>query len=547
MPGTPSLAEMHVAWERVKEDLRHRVFVERPFEVRRIELDLDPWLLLVAERIGARPLAVEPLFILPVPKGKGLVRPGAWLPLDEHVIYTALLGACYPAIYERLKWSQGLYDFSYVLAAPAETKWIKSRFKNFENFRIASEQILKQTRYVVFLDVSAYYENINLGALSSVLRDVGAPDKHQQALYSILAAWAQPAGRGIPQGITASDILAKLYLDSFDQTLVAEGIRFTRYVDDVRIFCDSEAEAKRTLVRVLDLLRQRGLQVQSKKTHIAPASAALAEIESVAPTVRNIQMRYTRKVVSRIGGDPYMPIFEIDDIIEENPDEMALAVISDEVDELFEKQDVEANRTLIHYLFNRLAKGHSDYGWEKLFGLLEPRPEETKFILEHLAKVGVASQAATRIVAFIRSEEAVYDYQVFQILDWLGKQIPTPSAETVVAARTVLKQAARPWYVRVAARRILGLGASGPDLDYMQGEYLSGMDPREAPDLLCALHSMERSRRNSLLSTAAPTDDMRRRAAALVRSGALDAAEGIVQSGRLVEVPDADEGDSAEP
>ena len=82
---------------------------------------------------------------------------------------------------------------------------------------------------------------------------------------SLLNRWAQPRAKGIPQGFSASDILAKIYLNPIDRALRNGGFTHLRYVDDIRIFCKSRLEAKRGLLLLNDLMRKRGLNLQSAK------------------------------------------------------------------------------------------------------------------------------------------------------------------------------------------------------------------------------------------------------------------------------------------
>lgn len=110
----------------------------------------------------------------------------------------------------------------------------------------------------------------------------------------MLRGWEVTPGVGLPQGLSPSDILAKLYLDPVDQILFDEGVRFLRYVDDVRVFADSDLAAKRTLMRHIELLRERGLQVQSKKTRVAERQDALRVINRAASVMR-ASTRSTRR------------------------------------------------------------------------------------------------------------------------------------------------------------------------------------------------------------------------------------------------------------
>ena len=77
------------------------------------------------------------------------------------------------------------------------------------------------------------------------------PEEAAKLLSACLNRWAEPRGKGIPQGRrSASDILAKLYLDSIDHNLRNEGFSHLRYVDDIRIFCGDIREAKRAVLKL---------------------------------------------------------------------------------------------------------------------------------------------------------------------------------------------------------------------------------------------------------------------------------------------------------
>jgi hypothetical protein len=95
-------------------------------------------------------------------------------------------------------------------------------------------------------DISSFYENIDISLLVSDLRDTGAPPAAIDQLSVCLNRWSQVPGRGIPQGQSSSDILGKLYLNNIDQVLKSMGYSHLRYVDDIRVFCGSEVEAKKS-------------------------------------------------------------------------------------------------------------------------------------------------------------------------------------------------------------------------------------------------------------------------------------------------------------
>jgi hypothetical protein len=275
-----NLLDLGLAWRRVKSDVSHRVFIGHPYSVSLIEFDLDGWLQTRLESARQGTYTPSPLFICDVPKGNGLIRPGGHLSYADRLVYVACVGACFPAIHRALKWSQGVIDYSYQLAFdPANPEWIRDRFlgwKNFDQKSIAKIEAGAAT--VVVADISAFYENVDIGLVISDVRATGAPGAAVDQLSVCLNKWAQVSGRGIPQGHTPSDILAKLYLNTVDHNLKNMGYQHLRYVDDIRVFCADEREAKQLLIDLSKLLRRRGLNLQSAKSEILTAGDARGRI-----------------------------------------------------------------------------------------------------------------------------------------------------------------------------------------------------------------------------------------------------------------------------
>jgi hypothetical protein len=67
-----------------------------------------------------------------------------------------------------------------------------------------------------------------------------------------------------------SPLLANIYLDAFDQYMMARGHRIVRYVDDILILCGSKAAAHNALRVASSYLEEElKLAVNGSKTHDA--------------------------------------------------------------------------------------------------------------------------------------------------------------------------------------------------------------------------------------------------------------------------------------
>src|SRR2546427_11485860 len=97
-------------------------------------------------------------------------------------------------------------------------------------------------------DISGFYDAIDIATLLSDLRQMGAPEPLVEQLSSCLNRWADPLKTGIPQGQSASDVLAKVYLNSVDRNLQSMGHDHFRYADDFRVFCGVNVQAKKALL-----------------------------------------------------------------------------------------------------------------------------------------------------------------------------------------------------------------------------------------------------------------------------------------------------------
>src|SRR5262249_6160713 len=160
--------------------------------------------------------------------------------------------------------------------------WMNNNFKAWQNFGRASTLFLDDdaadVAYVAFTDLAAFYEQIDQQTLISDLRGLSCDGEVLRLLTECLKRWSAVPGRGLPQNCEASDVLTKVYMNTIDQTLAAQGHHHVRYSDDARFFCKDEVQAQNALVHLARLARRRGLVLQSGKSEILPADDARAKI-----------------------------------------------------------------------------------------------------------------------------------------------------------------------------------------------------------------------------------------------------------------------------
>lgn len=516
-----SILDLPTAWGRMKRDITDRVFIRHPYAAEVIESDLNGWLDARLEEIIKDEYHPQPMFVCDVPKGGALIRPGSHLSFRDRLIYAACLGACFPHIHKTLSWSQGVVDFSYRLAVDSRNpEWIRRKFTGWQDFRQKSIELIdKGASYVVVADITAFYENIDIGILLSDLRQIGAPQPAVDQISACLNKWAQVPGRGIPQGQSASDILAKLYLNNVDQNLRWMGVTHLRYVDDIRVFCTTLLEAKKILVDLSRLLRRRGLNLQSAKSKILRADIAREKFEDVTAVLRSVRNRFISEVVKHSGGtDPYIELHEAEQILEGSDDDEPVEVIRQAYQTFFIDSADEFNASLFRFLLRRLQKQSDDFAADHCIGLLEQHPEETGTILRYLGGVQGTEVAEWVIVDLIRSGHIFYPYQRYLIMEWLYECAPEITDRTLDLVRETAFDSSSPRFLKTACRALLGKFGTAADLERVADSYDEITDPSEQVEVICALKRLEKGRRNAFFGRVEDESEMHSRAVRWVKS-----------------------------
>ena len=152
--------------------------------------------------------------------------------------------------------------------------------------------------YVVETDVTAYFDHIHHDLLLSRITDLFGTAVDSDVLDGAKAILRRMWGRwnvgylrnfGIPQINDASSFLANLYLDELDKWLLSRGFVCLRYVDDIRIFAESEPQARKMLAELIVKMREMGLYVASGKTRIKRSENVLAELTKGRIQIRQIE------------------------------------------------------------------------------------------------------------------------------------------------------------------------------------------------------------------------------------------------------------------
>lgn len=141
---------------------------------------------------------------------------------------------------------------------------------------LASQQ---SCEYVVSCDIAAFYDRVNIHRIESTLLSIGVPQQLVQSTNKLLLFWSKKDSYGIPVGNIASRVLAEAALIDIDQYLIDQGIVFTRYVDDFRLFAPNLIVAQEWMNKLTTRLFRDGLMLNVGKTQIREAESGKGDEE----------------------------------------------------------------------------------------------------------------------------------------------------------------------------------------------------------------------------------------------------------------------------
>lgn len=198
-------------------------------------------------------------------------------PLDE-IIYLSLVIALSNKI-EKSRIRKNLdiiYSYrlrSNLVSASEPTYIFDSKF-NYTKFRrgVSLKAKGENIKVVVACDIANFYDRLNLHRLENTLHAIPEIDHDViRLLNELLLYWSNRDSYGLPVGSNASRILAEASLINVDKFLLGRKVKFSRYVDDYRLFARDASEAHSWLSVLVERLSQEGLFLNTSKTSIIEA------------------------------------------------------------------------------------------------------------------------------------------------------------------------------------------------------------------------------------------------------------------------------------
>lgn len=415
-PETNQLAEKLLAldlnWDlairRFKRDIRDDFFPD-PRDYSDLTRDYAHTVKRIEQRL--RSFKARPAVCYDVPKKGFTLRESYYLSPLDRIVYQALVDPLVDHIDP--KFSDKSFSHR---KRPGENRYyiFKQPVEQWKLFERGLREACRKLPdgLIVVTDVASFYENISFRQLNRALETLVQDDprllENVQVLIKLLKAWSPYRWHGLPQNMDPSSFLGNVYLHEVDQRMYREGFETFRYMDDIRVAVETQAEARRALKALHAALRPVGLGLNSGKTDQIQIGTSDFEdlLERDDSTVEAIDQAIRSGDPERIQG-AVDPLFGLaNELLDAGKvDDRKFRFCINRIRQLKRYRDLDLpdDRAVIKALLNRLIEA----------------PVETESICRYLQATPPGDPAVdTEICRLLTSEpRAIYEWQNYRL--WL--------------------------------------------------------------------------------------------------------------------------------
>lgn len=243
----------------------------RPAELKAILDDIPGVIAKIADTDLTSHLPSPPRRFI-VPKSDLSYRPATQLDVVDSLILTALMYEFGQNIENRRRPLNERCVHSYRFS-PSVDGDLYSAAHAWNGFWFECLRLAHTKAYALVLDIADFYNQIYHHTVENQLIASGLPNQATKWIIRLLEATTAKVSRSVPIGPHATHLLAEASLIPVDNSLAARRFTFRRYVDDIVLFFETEAEARAAVYSVASILdKQQRLQLQNGKTKIMEAA-----------------------------------------------------------------------------------------------------------------------------------------------------------------------------------------------------------------------------------------------------------------------------------
>lgn len=253
------------------------------------------------------------------PKPSGILRPVTLLSVNDQIVYQACANLIAERLTPKIRRYHGKSVFGHVYAGKTSAFFYKKWQRQYQAYtNVVKKHINDGYNWVAEFDLTAFYDSIDHHALNHFLAGLGLDNEFCEFFFRCLRKWTSTNWsnddvsiyheHGIPQGPLSSGLVAEAILMRFDvRGQRSRRVRYARYVDDIKLFAQSEGQLRQRLI-ALDLAsKEVGLFPQSSKINIRRARDASEEVKQInsyvepatSPSASQIEIRKRLRILMR--------------------------------------------------------------------------------------------------------------------------------------------------------------------------------------------------------------------------------------------------------
>lgn len=345
--------------------------------------------------------------------------------------------------------------------------------------------------YVVRADVAAFYESVDHELLSDRLIRLTGKTALVDALREFLGQ-LMGQSRGLPQGLTSSDVLATAYLTEVDAGMLRAPNPYWRHGDDIRMLVRTHDEGRRAVHRFEELLRTMQLTLNAEKTRVLHRETYEKQLSAFATEHGRIVEELARKKEEGLSGKELEDLAERAGLDEETQwglfyhGTISLDQVIDKLRPLIKPSDVETARAqyddavqrapdanvseplaadLFHVIVVRalttLSAGRDGHALGEAADLQNRYPDKTEHWAAYLH--AMAASEPDRVLEQVRASLDNYmtgwqQAWMLQVGRAAMRQAPPRADAFLEKARELTLSETVAWLARVEAARVLAEG-----------------------------------------------------------------------------------------
>lgn len=364
-----------------------------------------------------------------VPKERFFTRPGSILQPTDRFVYQAMLDNVMHSLEQNQDRDR---SFSHI-PSDENGEVFEPNHLCWERFQERIAEICDENAYILKADISNYFERLPQHNLINLMSSAGTEPAVVNLLEEMLLSFRERNSFGIIQGVYPSDAFGNFYLSALDAHCELSNVPSARYVDDIFMGFDSEAEARKGLASLIENLRKDGLHLNEFKSKIMPTHQVVREETAIDRLFDEIRDEvaddeaYERASpygfeVEWEDADDYEvdhAEFDDDDTTENGQDgfrDAAVERLIINIDDYEESED-----QIEKFCLPILRSSESDVAVEHVLRRLTENPHQTRLYFSYLSTFVADSADVTSALEDFVTDETMSDYQRMFLLASLMK------------------------------------------------------------------------------------------------------------------------------